>query len=91
MRPLFVRNMPLRAWLLALVASLPLPALAIDIDGKIDSTAWSSVQRIGDFRMTQPLTREPSRHTTEAWYIATADGLAVAFLNLQPAGIPRTR
>ena len=38
--------------------------------------------------MTQPLTREPSRHTTEAWHMATADGLAVAFRYLQPPGFP---
>ena len=66
--------MPMRVWLLILAASLPLPALAIDIYGKIDSTEWSSAQRIDDFRMTQPLTRALSRHTTEALYMATADG-----------------
>ncbi|MEQ1512762.1 MAG: DUF5916 domain-containing protein [Lysobacteraceae bacterium] len=81
----------MRALLLALVVSIPLPALALDIDGRIDSTEWSGAQRVEDFRMVQPLTREPSRHTTEAWYMATADGLAVAFRNLQPVGIPRTR
>ena len=52
----------MRAWLLILVASIPLPALALNIDGKIDPTECSSAQRIDDFRMTQPLTREPSRH-----------------------------
>jgi Domain of unknown function (DUF5916) len=81
----------MRALLLALVVSIPLPALALDIDGRVDATEWSGAQRIDDFRMVQPLTREPSRHTTEAWYLATAEGLAVAFRNLQPAGIPRTR
>ncbi len=81
----------MRALLLALVVSLPLPALALDIDGTIDSAEWSSAQRVDDFRMTQPLTREPSRHATEAWYMATADGLAVAFRNVQPAAVLRTR
>lgn len=81
----------MRLLLLAAVVSMPLPTLALDIDGKLDSTEWSSAQRIDDFRMTQPLTREPSRHATEAWYMATADGLAVAFRNRQPSGIPRTR
>jgi Domain of unknown function (DUF5916) len=81
----------MRALLLALVVSIPLPALALDIDGRVDAAEWSGAQRIDDFRMVQPLTREPSRHTTEAWYLATAEGLAVAFRNLQPAGIPRTR
>lgn len=81
----------MRLLLLAAVVSMPLPAFALDIDGKVDSMEWSSAQRIDDFRMTQPLTREPSRHATEAWYMATADGLAVAFRNRQPSGIPRTR
>ena len=62
MRPLLIRDQPMRAWLLILVASIPLPALALNIDGKIDPTECSSAQRIDDFRMTQPLTREPSRH-----------------------------
>ena len=81
----------MRAWLLAAFVSMPLPVFALDIDGKIDSTEWSGAQRIDDFRMTQPLTREPSRHTTETWYMATADGRAIAFRNLQPADVPRTR
>jgi hypothetical protein len=81
----------MRALVLALVLSIPLPALALDIDGRIDPMEWTDAQRIDDFRMVQPLTREPSRYTTEAFYLSTADGLAVAFRNVQPAGIPRTR
>lgn len=81
----------MRALLLAAVVSTPVPVLALDIDGRIDPAEWSGAQRIDDFRMTQPLTRDPSRHATEAWYMATADGLAVAFRNLQPAHVPRTR
>jgi Domain of unknown function (DUF5916) len=81
----------MRLLFLAAVVSMPLPTFALDIDGKVDSTEWSGAQRVDDFRMTQPLTREPSRHATEAWYMATADGLAVAFRNRQPSGIPRTR
>lgn len=81
----------MRALLLAAVVSTPVPVFALDIDGRIDPTEWSSAQRIDDFRMTQPLTREPGRHPTEAWYMATADGLAIAFRNLQPAHVPRTR
>ena len=81
----------MRALLLAAVVSTPVPVLALDIDGRIDPAEWSGAQRIDDFRMTQPLTRDPSRHATEAWYMATADGLAIAFRNLQPAHVPRTR
>jgi Domain of unknown function (DUF5916) len=81
----------MRALLLAAALSIAPPAFALDIDGRIDDTEWSGAQRVDDFRMTQPLTREPGRHRTEAWYMATADGLAVAFRNLQPADVPRTR
>lgn len=81
----------MRALLLAAIVSLPLPASALEIDGKVDADEWSGAQRIDDFRMTQPLTREPGRYATEAWYLATAEGLAVAFRNVQPAEVPRTR
>jgi hypothetical protein len=81
----------MRALSFALVFSLPLPALAVQIDGRIDPTEWADAQRVDDFRMTQPLTREPSRHATEAWYKATEQGLAIAFRNRQPSDVPRTK
>ena len=81
----------MRALLSALALLLPLPASALQIDGNIDAAEWAAAQRIDDFRMTQPLTREPGRHRTEAWYMATPEGLAIAFRNPQPASIPRTR
>lgn len=81
----------MRALFIAAAVLMAPPALALDIDGRVDEAEWSGAQRVDDFRMTQPLTREPSRHRTEAMYMATADGLAVAFRNLQPAGVPRTR
>ena len=81
----------MRALLFALLASMSLPAMALQIDGRIDTAEWSAAQRVDDFRMTQPLTREPSKHATEAWYMATPEGLAFAFRNLQPAAVPRTR
>ncbi|MFD0726211.1 DUF5916 domain-containing protein [Lysobacter brunescens] len=81
----------MRALLSALVFSLPLPVLAVQVDGRIDPTEWADAQRIDDFRLTQPLTRAPSPHATEAWYKATEYGLAIAFRNRQPARVPRTR
>ena len=81
----------MRALMSALVFSLPLPVLAIEVDGRVDPTEWADAQRVDDFRMTQPLTREPTRHATEAWYKATEQGLAIAFRNRQPAGVPRTK
>lgn len=66
-------------------------AQALEIDGRIDPQEWSQARRIEDFRHTQPLSREPSRHATQAWLMVTERGLAVAFRNLQPAGVPRMR
>ena len=33
----------------------------------------------------------PASVPTEAWILATPEGLAIAFRNLQPASVPRTR
>lgn len=81
----------MRALFFALVFSLPLPALAVQIDGRVDPAEWADAQRVDDFRMTQPLTRASTRHATEAWFKATEHGLAVAFRNRQPADVPRTK
>ena len=48
-------------------------------------------QHVSDFRKVQPLNGEPASYTTEAWILATPDGLAVAFRNTQPPSAPRTR
>lgn len=66
-------------------------ARAVEIDGRIDPQEWAHAQRIDDFRHTQPLSREPGRLPTQAWLMATERGLAVAFRNTQPAGVPRMR
>ena len=66
-------------------------ACALTIDGHIDPAEWQDAQRITDFRLTQPLSRAPAPHRTEAWILATEQGLAVGFRNTQPASVPRTR
>jgi hypothetical protein len=76
---------------LSLMAATATPVAALEIDGRIDDAEWSQAQRVDDFRMTQPLTREPAKYKTEVWYMATKEGLAVAFRNEQPADIPRTK
>ena len=84
--------MPLARTSLALLLSLPaVPAWAIDVDGRIDPAEWQGAQHVADFRLTQPLSRAPSPYPTEAWILATPEGLAVAFRNTQPASVPRTR
>lgn len=70
---------------------MALPALAIEVDGHIDPTEWQGAQHVTDFRLTQPLSRAPAPHPTEAWILATAEGLAIGFRNTQPAGLPRNR
>ena len=75
-----------------LVASLAVTqAHAVEIDGVIDPGEWQGAQHITDFRLTQPLSRAPAPHPTEAWVLATPAGLAVGFRNTQPAELPRTR
>ncbi|GHA77126.1 DUF5916 domain-containing protein [Cognatilysobacter bugurensis] len=77
---------------LAILAALAAPAAsAVEIDGRIDPAEWAGARHITDFRLTQPLSREPAPQKTEAWILATEDGLAVAFRNLQDASVPRTR
>lgn len=76
---------------LAILAALSAPAYAITVDGKIDPAEWQGAQHVTDFRITQPLTGAPASHPTEAWVLATPEGLAIAFKNVQPANVPRTR
>ncbi len=63
---------------------------AVQVDGHIDPAEWAGAQHITDFRLTQPLSRAASPYPTEAWIMATPEGLAVAFHSTQPANIPRT-
>src|SRR6187431_2938144 len=73
-----------------LLAMLAVRAFAVDIDGRLDADEWRDARHITDFRKTQPLNGEPATLTTEAWILATPEGLAVAFRNVQPPSVPRT-
>jgi hypothetical protein len=73
---------------LLVLAVLSAPAVAVEIDGRIDAAEWQGARHVTDFRKVQPLSREPGTLSTEAWVLATPDGLAIAFRNLQP---PQTR
>jgi hypothetical protein len=83
----FARILVRPLWL----AALTTPALAVEIDGRIDPQEWLAAQHITDFRKAQPLNGEPASLTTEAWVLATPEGLAVAFRNTQPDSVPRTQ
>ena len=79
---------------LAVLAALSSPALAqVKVDGEIDPAEWQGARHVTDFRMVQPFTQSSTRHPTEAWILATPDGLAVAFRNSKIAGVetPRQR
>jgi hypothetical protein len=64
---------------------------AVEIDGRIDPAEWQDARHVTDFRKTQPLTGEPGSLPTEAWILATPDGLAIAFRATHPVSVPRTR
>ena len=66
-------------------------ANAVDIDGRIGPGEWAEARQVTDFRKVQPLNGEPATLATEAWVLATPDGLAIAFRNVQPASVPRTQ
>jgi len=76
---------------LFVLAVLALPAHAVQIDGRIDPDEWQGAQHVTDFRKTMPLNGEPASLATEAWILATPEGLAVAFRNVQPPEVPRTQ
>jgi hypothetical protein len=76
---------------IGLLGALSLPASAIEVDGRIDPAEWTGAQHITDFRLTVPLSRAPAPYPTEAWILATPQGLAIAMRNVQPPGVPRTR
>jgi hypothetical protein len=67
-----------------------LPAAAVELDGHIDVEEWQGAQHVSDFRKVQPLNGEPGSQPTEAWILATPDGLAIGLRNTQPASVPRT-
>ena len=64
---------------------------ALRIDGVPDEPEWTHAQHITDFRIVQPLTLAVSKEATEAWILATPEGLAVAMHVTQSAGVPRSR
>src|SRR5690606_9175145 len=75
----------------ALLLLLATSAFAVDIDGRVEADEWRDARHITDFRKTQPLNGEPATLATQAWILATPEGLAVAFRNFQPPSVPRTQ
>lgn len=79
------------AWL-ALCAAAPLSAHAqILIDGRIDEDAWRDAQRCPGWLRTEPFARDEPRYKNEVALLATADGLAAAFIIEQPPAERRVK
>ena len=74
-----------------LLLAVPCVATAIEVDGRIDPAEWAGARHVTEFRQVQPLTGNPGTLATEAWILATPEGLAVGFRNHQPPGVTRTR
>jgi len=76
---------------IAALWSIAVPAVAIEVDGKINADEWAGAKYVTDFKLTQPLSRAPGPHPTEGWILATPEGLAIGIRATQPASAPRTR
>ncbi len=72
------------------VQSATVGGARITVDGKIDPAEWAGAEHITDFKLVEPLTGAPSPYPTEAWVLATPEGLAIGFRNTQPASVKRT-
>lgn len=91
MRPSAVRPFALYRASLLLALPAAFSAHAVEIDGRIDPAEWQEARHVTGFRKTQPLSLEPGSLATEAWVMATPEGLAVAFRNTQPQSVTWTR
>ncbi|MBB1088095.1 hypothetical protein H4F99_06285 [Lysobacter sp. SG-8] len=67
------------------------PTGAVEIDGRVGADEWREARHVQAFVQTQPLTQAPATLPTEAWVMATPEGLAVAFRNVQPRDVEWTR
>ncbi|MGY1424215.1 DUF5916 domain-containing protein [Lysobacter sp. A289] len=84
-------TLPFKAAIAATAESGAVEPGAIELDGRIDPVEWRGARHFNDFVLTQPLSLQPSPYPTEAWVLATPDGLAIAFRSLQAADVPRVR
>ncbi|GAB3789370.1 DUF5916 domain-containing protein [Dyella agri] len=82
--------MRLACLLLIVLAMLSPPVFAVTMDGRIHPEEWQGALHVSDFRQVQPLNGKPATLPTEAWVLATPQGLAVAFRCTQPPGVPRS-
>ena len=86
-----IRSILRSAFQFAVAYSASSAAFAIEIDGRISPSEWDAARHITDFRKVQPLNGDPASLPTDAWVLATPEGLAIAFRNSHPASVPRTQ
>jgi hypothetical protein len=68
-----------------------LPDTSIRIDGALDDAVWSTLTPVGELRVTEPDTLEPSSYPTETRMFYTTDGLYIGIHAVQPAGTQLAR
>lgn len=81
-------------YLAALLASALSPtAFAVSIDGVLGAEEWREAQHFDRFVSVQPLTGKsaPEDRRTEAYLLATPEGIAVAVRAWHPPSVPQTR
>ncbi len=83
-------GLDMRALAIASLMLVGVSSQAVEIDGRIAEGEWQEARRVAEFRKVQPLNGEPATLATEAWVLATPEGIAVAFRNTQPRSVPRT-
>ncbi len=73
----------------AAIAALNSAHAAILVDGTPSDPQWTAASEITDFALTQPFNRTPPRLKTAVKLLSTPEGLAIAFICMQPD--PATR
>ncbi|MDP3518215.1 MAG: DUF5916 domain-containing protein [Pseudohongiella sp.] len=68
-----------------------LPDSDIRVDGVLDEPVWSTVESVGELRVTDPDTLDLSSHPTQTRMFYTADGLYLGIDATQPAGTQLAR
>ena len=76
--------MPLPLVTFAALAALVTPPSNIKLDGAPLEPQWAQAIEITEFALTQPFNRTPARLKTTVKVLATAEGLAIAFVCEQP-------
>jgi len=84
-------NLLLRALLLcAGQSAIGAQAAELKIDGVFDEPAWAQAQTLDDLVLVEPFTKVPAQLKTTVRLLAQPEGLALAFVCMQPPEVVRT-